>query len=106
MLLSKIVPEQAKEYFCYDLKAGLVYIRCRKLPGMGRKPLYDELVGKNPNVEMHGSHDIACPAFWFIDFLAKFYGFASTPAAHKTAHTSSLGRTRQSGRAQGLRMLG
>ena len=74
MLLSKIAPDRAKEYFCYDLKTGLVYIRCRKLPEVARKPLFDELVAKNPNVEMHGSHDIVCPASWLIDFLAKFYG--------------------------------
>jgi hypothetical protein len=73
-LLSQIPPTQAQEHFRYDMRAGVLYIRCRLLREVTRKPLYEELLAKNPSVRLHGDHYIACPAAWFLDLLAKFYG--------------------------------
>lgn len=73
-VLSQIPSDQANEHFRYDLSTGTVYIRCRTLKDVTRKPLYDELVAKNPAVETHSDHYIACPAAWFVDLLSKFYG--------------------------------
>ena len=73
-LLSQIPPTQAPEHFRYDMRAGVLYIRCRLLREVTRKPLCEELLAKNPSVRLHGDHYIACPAAWFLDLLAKFYG--------------------------------
>jgi hypothetical protein len=73
-LLSQIPPTQAQEHFRYDMHAGVICIRCRLLREVTRKPLYEELLAKNPSVRLQGDHYIACPAAWFLDLLAKFYG--------------------------------
>jgi len=73
-VLSQIAPETAPQYFRYDRDAGLVFISCRKLPQVTRKPLYAELIAKNQNVKLRGSHYLSCPGDWFLDVLGKFYG--------------------------------
>src|ERR1019366_6548247 len=81
-VLSRIQPEDARQCFRHDPQGGLVFIRCRRLleltPEVTRKPLYAELAARNPEVKLQGSHDIACPADWFLEVLAKFYGRAVT----------------------------
>jgi hypothetical protein len=47
---------------------------CRKLRGLTRRPLYDELVSSNPEALLEGDHYIACPQQWFTDLLERFYG--------------------------------
>jgi hypothetical protein len=43
VLLSQIPPTQAQEHFRYDMRAGVIYVRCRLLREVTRKPLYDAL---------------------------------------------------------------
>lgn len=72
-LLSQLSADQVNEKVRYDLSLATVFIRCRRID-VKRKPLFDELVAKNPEVKLHNEHYIACPADWFMDLLAKFYG--------------------------------
>ena len=44
------------------------------LQGITRKPLFEELAAKNPQVSSQGDHYIVCPAEWFKELLATFYG--------------------------------
>jgi hypothetical protein len=73
-ILSRITGDKVNEFFRYDLSMATVFIRSRRIPDVKRKPLFDELVAKNPEVKLHNEHYIACPADWFMDLLAKFYG--------------------------------
>jgi hypothetical protein len=72
-LLSQILPDQAQKYFHFDCCAEVIRIRCPLL-SVTRKPLYQELLAKNPSVNLHGDHYITCPKVWFLDLLEKFYG--------------------------------
>ena len=73
-VLTQIAPERVNQYLRADPNRGLLYLRCRKLRGVTRQPLYQELLGKNPEVRLHDDHYIACPRDWFTDLLEKFYG--------------------------------
>jgi len=73
-LLARIPPAQAQEYFQYDRPAEVVRIRCQLLPEVTRKPLYQELLSKNPAVKLPDDDYITCPADWILDLLKKFYG--------------------------------
>jgi hypothetical protein len=73
-VFTQIAPDMVHQYLRRDSNRGLIYLRCRKLRGVTRKPLYDELVGRNPQVLLDGDHYIACPQQWFTDLLTKFYG--------------------------------
>jgi hypothetical protein len=72
-LLSEASAAQASKYFRADQK-GVIYIRCRNLPRVQRKALYQELFSKNQQVRLHGDHYLACPAEWFSKILEKLYG--------------------------------
>ena len=43
-------------------------------PAVTRQPLFAQLRAQNPEVKLRGKHYISCPAAWFLDLLAKFYG--------------------------------
>lgn len=77
-VLARIPPEDASQYFHCESHSGLVLIRCRRLPqltpAVTRHPLYAQLRAQNPEVKLRGKHYISCPAAWFLDLLAKFYG--------------------------------
>ena len=72
-LLSELPAANASKYFRRDQK-GVIYIRCRNLPRVQRKALYQELFSKNQQVRLHGDHYIACPEDWFSKILEKLYG--------------------------------
>jgi hypothetical protein len=73
-VLTQIDPDKIHRYLRADPSHGLLYLRCRKLRGVTRQRLYQELLGKNPEVRLHDDHYIACPHEWFTDLLEKFYG--------------------------------
>ena len=73
-LLSRIPLAQLAEYLRYDRSSGVIYIRCRRLPEVTRKPLFQELNAQCAQVSLHGSHDIACPADWLVGILSEYYG--------------------------------
>jgi len=52
----------------------VLYIRCRDLADVTRKPLFEELAAQCPQVKLHGSHDISCPADWLLQVLSDHYG--------------------------------
>src|SRR5258708_35008764 len=73
-VLSRIPLPKLSEHLRYHLSTGILYIRCRRLPEVTRKPLYLELAAQCPQVKLHGSHDIACPVDWLVGILSHYYG--------------------------------
>jgi hypothetical protein len=73
-IFSRLPLAQAHEYLRYDQSLGVLYIRCRHLPDVTRKPLFEELAAQCPQVKLHGSHDISSPADWLLRVLSEHYG--------------------------------
>ena len=73
-VLSRIPLAQLPEYLHYDQRSGVISIRCRRLAAVKRQPLFQELVAECPQVKLHGSHYIRCPADWFLGVLSDSYG--------------------------------
>ena len=73
-ILSHLPPHKASALFRYDKPAGVIYIRCFKLPQVRRKLLFQELAAKNGETKLHGDHYVVCPAPWFFKVLEKLYG--------------------------------
>jgi hypothetical protein len=73
-ILSRIALPALPDYFSFEPETGLIHIRCRQLQGLTRKPLYQELLAKCPQVRLRGSHYISCPADWLKQVLENFYG--------------------------------
>ena len=96
--LSGVVPDKANQFFRYDHSASLVFIRCRMLRNLTRKPLYQELVAKNADVKLRGRHYITCPSDWFLDVLARAFG---RPAVldHRADDMSQINETQNDSQA-------
>ncbi len=73
-ILAHVPPHKAPALFPYDKAAGVIYIRCFKLPQVRRKLLFQELAAKNVETKLHGDRYVVCPAAWFLKVLEKLYG--------------------------------
>ena len=73
-ILSHVPPHKAPEFLRYDKAAGVIYIRCFKLPEVRRKLLFQELAAKNAETKLHGDRYVLCPAAWLLKILEELYG--------------------------------
>jgi hypothetical protein len=73
-IFSRLPLARAHQYLRYDQSLGVLYIRCRNLPDVTRKPLFEELAAQCPQVKLYGSHDISSPADWLLRVLSEHYG--------------------------------
>jgi len=85
-ILAQIAPEQLRAYFHQERAGDNIRVLCRKLQGVTRQPLYQELVAQNPGVKPLGDHYILCPTEWFRPLLEHYYGVSiSLPLAKASA---------------------
>jgi hypothetical protein len=85
-ILAQIAPEQLRAYFHQERAGDNIRVLCRKLQGVTRQPLYQELVAQNPGVKLLGDHYILCPTEWFGPLLEHYYGVSiSLPRAKASA---------------------
>jgi len=86
MCLCSSGPEQLRAYFHQERAGDNIRVLCRKLKGVTRQPLYQELVAQNSEVRLLGDHYILCPAEWFGSLLEHYYDIGiSLPPAKASA---------------------